>query len=197
LRQELCNISGAHLMDENVVFNTHFVRHIFPDRTMTVVTLAHREQGLMMLPGNPKGIHSLFDLTRQDVTFINRNPGSGTRLWLDRELKLKNIPIASIKGYQQTVSTHTESATLVSSGKFDAAIGLQASAQILGLNFVPLFYERYDLVFPEEQTSLLTPFIDIIQSTDFRLGLKNLAGYETAHSGEQIPLLGTRNDSEI
>ena len=150
LRQNLCNLSGAHLLDSNGEYNLHFVCHFFPDRVMQVITLSHREQGLMTATGNPKGIHSLADLTREDVNFINRNPGSGTRLWFDRQLQAESVPSGSIHGYTKCVSTHTECARQVQSGAADVALGLRASAHQYKLGFVPLFHERYDIVFAQE-----------------------------------------------
>ncbi len=188
LRQNLCNLSGAHLLDPGGEYNLPFIRHFFPDRAMQVVTLAHREQGLMTAAGNPKAIRSLADLGRPEVTFINRNPGSGTRLWLDRQLQAEGIPTESISGYANAVSTHTECARLVLSGKADVALGLRAAAHQFELGFVPLFHERYDLVFPQEQGTLLAPLLDTIQTRAFRRGVEALTGYETMHTGEQIPL---------
>jgi putative molybdopterin biosynthesis protein len=188
LRQGLCHISGAHLLDQNGEYNIPFVQHIFPDRPMRIITLAHREQGLMTAPGNPKGIRSLADLARADVSFINRNPGSGTRLWLDQQLQTLGIPAKAIRGYQATVSTHTKSAWAVFSGEADAAVGLRAAAHPLGLDFIPLFHERYDLIFAQEQAELLDPLLDALQSSAIRRGIEGLTGYETLHSGEQIPL---------
>jgi putative molybdopterin biosynthesis protein len=188
LRQGLCHISGAHLLDQNGEYNIPFVRHIFPDRPMRIITLAHREQGLMTAPGNPKGIRSLADLARADVSFINRNPGSGTRLWLDQQLQTLGIPAKAIRGYQATVSTHTKSAWAVFSGAADAAVGLRAAAHPLGLDFIPLFHERYDLIFAQEQAELLDPLLEALQSSAIRRGIEGLTGYETLHSGEQIPL---------
>jgi len=188
LRQNLCNLSGTHLLDPGGEYNLPFIRHFFPDRAMQVVTLAHREQGLMTAPGNPKAIRSLADLARTDVTFINRNPGSGTRLWLERQLQTQGLPIESIHGYENTVSTHTECAHLVLSGKADVALGLRAAARQVGLDFLPLFHERYDIVFMREQSTLLSPLLDTLQTSAFRLGIESLSGYETMHTGEQIPL---------
>ncbi len=188
LRQNLCNFSGAHLLDPNGEYNLPFVRHFFPDRAMQVVTLAQREQGLMTATGNPKAIYSLADLTRAEVTFINRNPGSGTRLWFDRQLQAENIPPASINGYTKFVSTHTECARLVQSGIADVALGLRAAAHQSGLGFVPLFHERYDIIFTKEETDLLAPLLDTIQTSAFRRGVEALTGYETKHTGEQLPL---------
>jgi len=188
LRQNLCNFSGAHLLDLNGEYNLPFIRHFFPDRAMQVVTLAHREQGLMVMAGNPKSIHSLADLSRQDVTFINRNPGSGTRLWLDRQLQVQRIPPESIHGYATAISTHTECAHLVQAGKADVALGLRAAAYQFGLDFLPLFHERYDIVFPQEQKTIIAPLLDTLQTRAFRRGVEALTGYETSHTGEQIPL---------
>jgi len=185
LRQNLCNLSGAHLLDSNGEYNLPFIRHFFPDRTMQVITLAHREQGLMTAPGNPKAIKSLADLGREDVTFINRNPGSGTRIWLDHYLNAEGIALDSIHGYQNAVSTHTACANLVQTRKADVALGLRASAHQFGLDFIPLFQERYDLVFMQEQSSSLAPLLDMIQTRSFRHSVGALTGYDTTHMGEQ------------
>jgi putative molybdopterin biosynthesis protein len=188
LRQNLCNLSGSHLLDPGGEYNLPFIRHFFPDRAMQVVTLAHREQGLMTAAGNPKAIRSLADLARADVTFINRNPGSGTRLWLDRQLQTQGIPTEGIHGYENAVSTHTKCALLVQTGKADVALGLRAAAHQFGLDFLPLFHERYDIVFAQEQSTMLAPLLDTLQTSAFRRGIEALTGYETMHTGEQIPL---------
>lgn len=188
LRQNLCNLSGAHLLDQNGEYNVPFVRHLFPDRTMQVVTLAHREQGLITAPGNPKSIRAVADLVRADVTIVNRNPGSGTRLWLDRQFQALGIRPHDICGYETAVKTHTESARLIQNGAADATIGLHAAASQFGLDFIPLFHERYDLVIPQDQIELVTPLLETIQTGAFRRNVEALTGYETAHTGEQIPL---------
>jgi putative molybdopterin biosynthesis protein len=188
LRQNLCNLSGAHLLDSSGEYNLPFIRHFFPDRVMQVVTLAHREQGLMVAAGNQKTIHSLADLPRGDVAFVNRNPGSGTRLWLDNQLQILGIPTESIHGYENAVSTHTECARLVQTGHADVALGLRAAARQFELDFIPLFHERYDIVFTKEQSTMLSPILDMLQTSAFRRGIEALTGYETMHTGEQIPL---------
>jgi molybdopterin molybdotransferase/putative molybdopterin biosynthesis protein len=188
LRQGLCQISGAHLLDKNGEYNAPFVRHLFPDRTMDLVTLAYRTQGLMLAQGNPKGVRGAADLTQAGLRFINRNPGSGTRLWLDGELERLGIPPESINGYERVVDTHTECARAIASGEADAALGLQASARQYDLHFIPLFEERYDLVLPREQENSLAPLLEYIQTAAFRRDLNTLTGYNTSHSGEQISL---------
>ncbi|MGB7875441.1 MAG: substrate-binding domain-containing protein [Anaerolineales bacterium] len=188
LRQGLCQISGAHLLDKSGEYNAPFVRHLFPDRLMYLVTLAYRTQGLMLTPGNPKGVRSAADLAQAGLRFINRNPGSGTRLWLDGELERLGIPPVTIDGYEHVVNTHTECARAIASGQADAALGLQASAQKYHLDFIPLFEERYDLVLPREQEDALAPLLDYIQTAAFRQETSTLTGYTTTHSGEQISL---------
>jgi putative molybdopterin biosynthesis protein len=188
LRQGLCNFSGAHLMDSSGEYNAPFVRHFFPDRATLLITLAHREQGLILFPGNPKQIQNLSDLARPEVVFVNRQKGSGTRLWLDNELHRLSIPADQIRGYDREVRLHTECASLVQNGEADVAIGLHAAAHQAGLDFIPLFQERYDLVFPREQANFLMPLLDTIQTSAFRQSVNNLNGYDTTHTGEQIPL---------
>jgi len=188
LRQGLCQISGSHLLDETGEYNRPFVRHLFPDRDVEIITLAYRTQGLMFASGNPKSIKAISDIARSNVHFVNRNAGSGTRLWLDAELRKLNIPVEKINGYDKTVKTHSEAALLIEIGKADAALGLQAAAHQHRLDFIPLFEERYDLVLSRENEKALSPLLDYLQTTRFHAELHSLTGYNTSHSGEQISL---------
>lgn len=188
LRQGLCQISGAHLLDESGDYNRPFVRHLFPDRAVQIVTLAYRTQGLMLASGNPKDVKRIADLAQPNVRFVNRNPGSGTRLWFDAELRKLDIPGGTIRGYDKVVKTHSEAASLIASHKADAALGLQAAAHQHGLDFIPLFEERYDFVLPREQEDKLSPLLDYIQTAAFRNVLTSFTGYSSTHSGEQLSL---------
>lgn len=188
LRQGLCQISGSHLLDQSGEYNTPFIRHIFPDRDVEIVTLAYRTQGWMLARGNPRGVKDISDLANPAVRFVNRNPGSGTRLWLDTELHKRTILSDQIRGYDRVVKTHSEAASLIASGQADAALGLQAAAHAQGLDFIPLFEERYDLILPREGQKTLTPLLDYLQTSLFRAKLDVLSGYNTAHSGEEISL---------
>lgn len=186
LRQGLCQISGSHLLDENGEYNTPFVKHLFPDRNVEIITLAYRTQGLILASGNPKGIKKIADIARPNVRFANRNAGSGTRLWLDAELRRLKLPVEKINGYENQVKTHSEAANLISQNKVDVSLGLQAAAHQNGLDFIPLFEERYDLVLPLEQEKNLNPMLDYIQTISFREMLASLTGYNTSHSGEMV-----------
>ncbi len=188
LRQGLCQLSGAHLRDVSGEYNAPYVRHFFPDRDMELVTLANRTQGLMVAPGNPKSIRGIADLARENVRFVNRNAGSGTRLWLDAELVKRGIAAEHIHGYAHEAHTHTETAAAIENGRADCALGLQAAAAQHRLDFIPLFEERYDLVLLRENEKPLAPLLDYLPSAAFRRDLRSLPGYNPAHSGEQIIL---------
>jgi putative molybdopterin biosynthesis protein len=188
LRQGLCHVSGCHLLDYSGEYNIPFVQRFFPDRAMLMFTLAYREQGLMLFPGNPKQVHGLSDLARPGIIFVNRQKGSGTRLWLDKEIHQLGLPIEKIQGYGREVRLHTECARLVQRGEADVAVGLRAAAKQVGLDFIPLFHERYDIVIPEEQAVILIPALDMLQTSAFRQSMDKLNGYDTTHTGERIPL---------
>jgi putative molybdopterin biosynthesis protein len=188
LRQGLCQVSGSHLLDKSGEYNTPFVRHLFPDREVEIITLAYRTQGLMLAGGNPKLVNRVADVARRAVRFVNRNAGSGTRLWFDMELGKLKIPPEQVNGYDTVVKTHSEAAALIAAHKADVALGLQAAAHQHGLDFIPLFEERYDLVLLKENEPSLLPVLDYLQTAKFRTELSVLTGYNSTHSGEQIPL---------
>jgi len=189
LRQGTGQIAGCHLLDiESGEYNLPYVRHFFPDRPVVLVTLAHREQGLLVVPGNPHRIRGLEDLARPDLILINRNPGSGTRLWLDRQLTRSGISYQQVRGYIQETRTHTGVAQAILQGKADVGLGIQAAASQFGLDFIPLFQERYDLVIPREQveSQRLQHLLNHLQSGEFRRAMDGLGGYDTAHTGDRL-----------
>lgn len=185
LRQGLCHLSGSHLVDESGEYNTPFLRHLFPDRRIGLVTLLQRTQGWMLAPGNPKGLRGAEDLARPGIRLANRNAGSGTRLWIDRELRRLGIDSARVGGYGREFSTHEEAAAQVRMGAADLSLGLQSAAQAQGLDFTPLFEERYDLVYPSGDESAVR-ILDYIQTKAFRLSLARRIGYNPARTGQQI-----------
>lgn len=191
LRQGIAQVTGCHLLDsQSGEYNLPFVRHLFPDIPVRLVTLAHRVQGLLVAAGNPKGIHNLQDLARPDVRLVNRNRGSGTRIWLDRQIETGGLPVKELPGSVPEVRTHTAVAEAVSGGRADAGIGLYAAAQKFELDYVPLFQERFDLVFPSELSAqpMLARLLDFLNSALFRRILEQLGGYESAQSGAERSL---------
>jgi putative molybdopterin biosynthesis protein len=180
LRQGLSQLAGCHLLDpESGEYNTSYVRHFFPDRPMALLTLAEREQGLLVAEGNPKQVRGLDDLGREDIALANRNRGSGTRLWLERSLQQMNLPVEQVRGFGGELRTHTDVALAVRSRQADVGLGIRAAARQFDLDFIPLFQERYDLVFPEEslQNSRLAPLLDTLTSNEFRRSVGDLGGY--------------------
>jgi putative molybdopterin biosynthesis protein len=190
LRQGLCQLAACHLLDvDSEEFNLPYVRRFFPGREMLVYTLAEREQGLMVTPGNPHALSRLEDLATQQVMFANRQNGSGTRLWLDRKLAQLGIPGQAIQGYGRGFSTHTAVAVQVQQGLADCGIGLLAAARQAGLDFIPLFHERFDLVLPAENACqpAIQVLLERLASADFRRHAAALGGYEVSHSGHLQP----------
>ena len=189
LRQGLTQLSGCHLLDrESGEYNRPYVRHIFPGCSMILVTLAQREQGLAVSPGNPLGLRSLEDLVSKEARIINRNPGSGTRIWLDQQLTQMGVETGQVRGCDQEAYTHKAVAQAVLEGVADAGIVLAAVARQYSLGFIPLFQERYDLVipastFPDPHIQSLLAFL---RSHEFRRSANQLDGYHTEMMGEEL-----------
>lgn len=191
LRQGVGQVAGIHLLDPvSGEYNLPYIRHFFPGEKVHLYTLAHRQQGLIVAAGNPLGLQDLTALAGPNVRFINRRRGSGTRLWLDRQLELENISPEHIDGYAWEVDTHTQVAQAVEHGQADAGIGLEAAAVKFDLDFVPLFEERYDLVVPDENLGdpALSPALDYLQTASFRKAVREMGGYSTREMGSEVPV---------
>ena len=189
LRREEAHLAGTHLLDEDTgEYNIPYIRRVLGDSEVVVVNLTYRDQGLIVPKGNPENIRTLSDLSREDVSFVNRQRGSGTRLLLDYELKLAGISVESIKGYDRDEYTHTGVAAAVASGIASVGLGILAAARALDLDFVPLLKERYDLVIPKRyyESQLLQPLLQIIRRSDFQEQVTNLGGYDTSQTGQVI-----------
>jgi putative molybdopterin biosynthesis protein len=189
LRRGEAHLAGSHLLDpETGEYNLRYIQQHLPDTPVRLVVWAGREQGLVIRPGNSKGIRSLEDLMREDVTFINRQRGAGTRVLLDYHLQQLGLPAEEIQGYRQEEYTHLSVAAAVASGRADCGLAIAAAAQALDLNFIPLFQERYDLVIPcaHLQDDLLLPLFELMQDQTFRKAVAALPGYDVAKMGTVI-----------
>lgn len=189
LRRGEAHLAGAHLLDpETGEYNLSYIRQYLPDTPVVVMEWVKRKQGLLVLPGNPKAIGSLQDLARPGVTFVNRQRGAGTRVLLDYRLKLLGIQSGEIAGYSQEEYTHLAVAAAVRSGRADCGLGIAAAATALGLDFIPLFDERYDLVIPRQhyESPLLAPLKDLTHNEAFKQDISALQGYNTTHMGRIV-----------
>ena len=189
LRRGEAHLAGAHLLDpETGTYNLSYIRQYLPGIPVKVVALVDRQQGLLVLKNNPKGIKDLQDLTRPEITFINRQYGAGTRVLLDYHMRLLGIAPEGIKGYNQEEYTHLAVAAAISSGRADCGLGIAAAANALDLDFIPLFQEHYELVIPKEffDGALLTPLFDVVNDTSFRQAVSKLPGYDISRMGTQI-----------
>jgi molybdate-binding protein len=192
LSQGFCQITACHLYEPlDATYNTAYVRHFFPGQPMEMVTLAHRQQGLIVASGNPKMIHSLEDLTNPEIRFVNRRSGSGTRLWLDQGLRELGIPPQELNGFGQELETHTEVAQAILSGEADVGLAVHAAAQSHNLGFIPLFEERFDLVLSEATMNdpLIARLLDSLCSGMGRRDIAALAGYRTAETGNHLRVM--------
>ena len=183
------HLAGCHLLDEETgEYNTPFVRRYLMGRPAVLVNLAYRVQGLIVRPGNPKAIAALVDLARDDVAFVNRQRGSGTRMLLDHLLNGEGIPHTSIRGYEREEYTHLAVAATVAGGRADVGVGVLSAARAMGMDFVELGTEQYDLVIPTEfyGGDLLAPLLDLIRTDEFRRQIDDLGGYDTGRTGEVL-----------
>lgn len=188
LRRGEAHLAGSHLLDPaSGETNLPYVRQYMPGVPAVLITLVGREQGLLVAPGNPRGIRSLEDLARDDVSYINRQRGSGTRLLLDHHLGRLGIDPQSVRGYAREEYTHLAVAAAVASGRVDCGLAVRAAAQALGLDFVPLFHERYDLVIPRQHfdAPLLRPLLDLLEDPAFHAAVAALPGYDVGPMGRR------------
>ena len=186
IRRGETHIAGSHLLDEETgEYNISFIDRYIPGKQVVLVHLAARTQGLMVPPHNPMRITSLADLARDGVRFVNRQRGSGTRVLLDFKLREIGISTESIRGYDREEYTHLAVAAAIQGGRADVGLGILPAARTMGLEFVPLFEEEYDLVIPTEfyDGDLLRPMLDMITSPQFQREVEDLGGYNTSQMG--------------
>lgn len=188
LKKREAHIAGTHLLDEETgEYNVSSVKRLLSGRRIILVNLVYREQGLLVLKGNPKNIKGFEDLTREDVVFINRQAGAGTRLLTDKHLRECRIKPEDVKGYEREEYTHMGVASAVLTGIADTGLAILASAKALGLDFIPVAKERYDLAVPFEchDTDMIRALLSIIrEDNEFRDMVAKLGGYDVSDMGK-------------
>ena len=185
LRDGVVDFALAHLLDSATgEYNLPFIKKM-PLAQTVVATLFHRDLGIVVRSGNPRSIETVADLSRPGVRMINRQAGSGTRHFLDQELSQRGIDSRQIAGYGVSATTHIEVGLKVLRGEADAGLATKTAAQMLGLDFVPLVRERFDLLISKERFFCrgIQILMGIIGSREFRQRMEARDGYDTSESG--------------
>ncbi len=189
LRRGEAHIAPIHLLDESSGnYNIEYIKRYLPNTEMVLIKGVKRIQGIMVRKGNPKQISGFKDLTREDVQFVNRQRGAGTRILLDYKLSLNGISPENILGYQREMTTHMAVAAAVESGSADAGLGVSSAAKAMNLDFIPVGEEDYDFAVPLRylKQPMIELFIEILKSAEFARELEALGGYTLESAGEII-----------
>jgi putative molybdopterin biosynthesis protein len=190
MRSGVADFATAHLLEPaRTGADNLAAQELLPSDTVVVV-LFYRELGMLVAAGNPMGIKSLRDLTRPKLRIINRQPGSGTRIYLDQELSRFRLNGKKISGYESIVSTHLEVGLRVLRGAADVGLATRTTAQLLALDFIPLTRERFDMLVPKERffTRGIQVLLGIVGSREFRERVGTLGAYDLTESGRIINL---------
>jgi len=182
-----CHMAGAHLLDPvDGSYNLSYVKKYLPGLGVKIVNLVMREQGLMVPRGNPENILSIEDLKTAGLRFINRQPGSGTRILFDYQLKKLGLTPKDILGYENDEYTHMSVAVAVLSGRADAGLGIKAAANALCLDFIPIITESYDLIIPDRffESQKVQVLLDTIGTAGFKNRVLALGGYGVEKTGQ-------------
>lgn len=188
VRDGVADLATSHLLDPTRgEYNLSLVKKL-AGADAVVVQLFYRQLGLIVLPGNPMKLKAITDLARPKVRMVNRQGGSGTRLYLDHALARLKIDSRKLHGYETSVSTHVEVGLRVLRGEVDTGLATMTTARMLGLDFVPLARERFDAVIPQERffSPGIQALLSIIGSREFRDCLERMGGYDGAESGRII-----------
>jgi len=189
IKKGVCHLAGSHLLDiYDGSYNISYIKKYLPNRKVKLINLVFRDQGLIVSPGNPKTIKGIEDLDRNDITFINRQAGSGTRILLDYKLNQLGMEPEKISGYDNEEFTHMSVAVAVLSGSVDVGLGIFAAAKALNLDFIPVVTEQYDLIIPEEyfEWENIQILLKTISTKEFKDRVEALGGYSTEKTGEII-----------
>jgi putative molybdopterin biosynthesis protein len=188
IRSGVADFATAHLLEPARTGADELAADKVLSSDTVVIELFYRELGLLVAAGNPRGIKSLRDLTRSNLRIINRQPGSGTRIYLDQELSRARLNVKKISGYDTVVSTHLEVGLGVLQGSADVGLATRTTAQLLGLEFIPLTRERFDMWVRTDRffTRGIQVLLGIVGSREFRARIDTLGGYDVTESGRII-----------
>jgi putative molybdopterin biosynthesis protein len=186
VKERRAHVAGIHLLDpDSGEYNRPQVAASFTHQRAFLVTLAHREEGLILPRGNPRRVSKFADVVRLRLRLANREAGSGVRVLLDHLLSEQKPSKRAPNGYETELSTHLEVATAVAEGRADVGIGALPAARGLGLDFVHLTWERYDLLSTDEAfyRRPTQGFFEMVKSDWLRQLIGKLPGYDARETG--------------
>ena len=186
VREGRAHVAGIHLLDsERDEYNRPQVAAAFGARRAFLVTLAHREEGLILPRGNPRQVSSFADVVRLKLRFANREAGTGVRVLVEHLLKSQKVGKRGLPGFETELYTHLEVATAVAEGRADVGVGTLGPARSLGLDFVHLTWERYDLLTTDEAfyRKPTQAFFEMVKSDWLRQLISRVPGYDARQSG--------------
>lgn len=190
LYQGRVNIATAHLWDGDLdEYNASYIKKMMPGIPALIIRIGRRRQGFYVQKNNPKGITGWSDLKRRDITIVNRERGSGTRVLLDEKLRLMGIMGDYIEGYHHECKSHLAVASLISHGEADLGIGSEAGfMNVAGIDFIPLQWECYDMVMrlADADKQPYKKLMEILSSEEFKMDLQLLGFYDTSETGKII-----------
>jgi len=181
------HLAGVHLYHpQSKEYNIPYLKDFLPEEETLLFHLASRCQGFICHPRRSSFFEGIGDLVSRDCRLVNREPGSGTRLLLDRLLAEQSISPRKVRGYSQEVFTHMEVGLAILHGEADVGLGIEAVAECLNLKFIPITTERYDLVVPKGNLSIksVQVFFNLLNSAKFFKLAGKLAGYDLKDSGK-------------
>ncbi len=188
LRQNLCHMASSHLLqDDDEDYNFEFASREL-ERDPAIVNFCLREQGIIVQKKNPKKISGIKDLSRGNIKIVNRAVGTGTRLLFDKELKKAGINGESIDGYYNEVQRHMDVGLEILADRADAGPAIRYVAALLDLDFIPLRWERYDLLIAKERffDKGVQVFLSLLHDEKFQKTAKSLAGYDLKNTGDMV-----------
>jgi putative molybdopterin biosynthesis protein len=195
-----CQLAGAHLLNpKDGEYNIDHIKRIFKEKDMALINLVYREQGFYVKKSNPKNIKSISDLIDNNISFINRQRGAGTRVLFDYLLDEKNISPDEINGYNQEEYTHIAAAVAVGQGSADVALGIESAANVVGVDFIPITEERYDLILAEKllEDDRIKYLIETLRDSELQEKIRELGGYRTDDTGLITRLNSNKNRSDL
>jgi len=188
LYQDNIQVCACHLFD-GFDYNTSYVRSLMPGIPAVMINISYRTQGFYVSSGNPKGIKGWSDLSRKDISVLNRRVGSSARILMDTQLKRLGIPAASVKGYQKIMKSHLTMAAAIAAGEADLAIGTERiSRQIDGIDFIPLLEERFDLLIKKEllESEAIKTLLKVLSSPEFQKEISHFSGNDYRDLGKIV-----------